>query len=220
MLTDYPDYEYGEILPFIPASARRILNVGCGIGRFGSFLDGREVYGVDPNPETPSSSTQNYFRSVYHGSFPEVVPAGANFDCIVFNEVLEKLVDPSSAVRSCLTYLAPGGCVVATITNLRYMGALKGLIFNADWTYTDAGVLDHRHLRWFTHKTGRTLFEQNGFMVDLVEPVNIETNWKARLLSLIPQLADMAALRFVVVAHPDGLTPFLPSWMSCQNPDQ
>lgn len=202
MLTDYPDYDRREVLPFLPADAGRILDVGCASGAFGSLLQDREAYGLEPNPRAATLARSQYIH-VYNGIFPGALPAGVTFDCIVFNDVLEHFVDPYSAVRQTARFLAPGGSVVASLPNMRYMRVIKRLIVNADWTYDPAGgVLDETHLRWFTHKTMRTLFEDNGFVVERMAPINVETTWKARALQLLPSFADMAAKQFVIVARP------------------
>lgn len=204
LLIDYPDYDRGEVVPFLPAGAVRILDVGCASGGFASHLDDREAYGLEPNPRAAASARLVY-REVYEGVFPEAVPPGSTFDCLVFNDVLEHFVDPYSAVRAATRFLDPGGCVVASLPNMRYMRVLKRLVVDADWTYDPTGgVLDMTHLRWFTQKTMCSLFEDNGFVVESITPINVLTTWKARLLSLVPRLADLPVQQFVVVARPAG----------------
>ncbi len=199
MLHNYDDCERREVVPFIPPGAKRILDVGCARGGFGALLTDREVYGVEPNPEAATVAAKRY-RHVYRGVFPDVVPEGEVFDCTIFNDVLEHLVDPYAAVRDCRDYLAMDGHVVASIPNMRYVQVLKRLLFNADWTYTDVGVLDRTHLRWFTHKTMRSLFEENGFTVETLAPINVHEGRCGKVLIHIRPLADLAALQFVVVA--------------------
>ena len=201
MITTYPDFERREVLPFLPVGALRVLDVGCASGGFGRALGDRESYGIEPNADA-AVLAEPFYRKVYRGVFPDDVPAGETFDCIVFNDVLEHFVDPYSAVRACLDRLRPNGRVVASIPNMRYMRVIKNLLVRADWTYQDAGILDRTHLRWFTYKTMRSLFEENGFVVEQVAPINVETSWKAQVLQRIPPLADMAAEQFVVVARP------------------
>ena len=201
MITAYPDFERREVLPFLPVGALRVLDVGCASGGFGRALGDRESYGIEPNADA-AVLAKPFYRKVYRGVFPDDVPAGETFDCIVFNDVLEHFVDPYSAVRACLDRLRPDGRVVASIPNMRHMRVIKNLLVRADWTYQDAGILDRTHLRWFTYKTMRSLFEDNGFVVEQVAPINVETSWKAKVLRRIPPLADMVAEQFVVVARP------------------
>jgi 2-polyprenyl-3-methyl-5-hydroxy-6-metoxy-1,4-benzoquinol methylase len=201
LVNTYPAWSRGEVLPYVPRDARRILDVGCGAGGFGAHLTARDVFGVEPNA-TAADLAAAHYQVVYRGVFPEAVPRGATFDCIVFNDVLEHLVDPWSAVRASIAMLTDRGTVIASIPNMRYMRVLRRLLFNADWTYQSYGVLDRTHLRWFTYKTMRKLFEDNGFVVDRLVPINVENGWKARLIRLVPYISDLAALQFVVVARP------------------
>lgn len=201
LVKDYPAWTRGEVAPFLPKEARRILDVGCGSGGFATHLTDREAYGLEPNPRAADLAEAHY-QAVYRGVFPDAVPTGATFDCIVFNDVLEHLIDPWAALRVCKAMLTERGCVVASIPNMRYMRVLRRLVINADWRYTNYGVLDRTHLRWFTHKTIRTLFEDTGFRVETLEPINQESGWKARVLRAIPPAADMAAQQFLVVARP------------------
>ena len=201
MMVDYPDYDRREVLPFLPTDAHRILDVGCASGGFGGHLRDREAFGLEPNVRAAALARSQY-HDVFVGTFPDAVPVGEKFDCIVFNDVLEHLVDPYLAVRDTARYLKPGGSVLASIPNMRYMRVIRRLVINADWTYDpNGGVLDATHLRWFTHKTMRGLFEDNGFIVEMMAAINVDTGWKARLLSLLPTFADMPARQFVIVAR-------------------
>ena len=51
-LTHYYQGERSEMLEFIPADAKRILEVGCGEGGFSAFLKeklGAEIWGIEIN---------------------------------------------------------------------------------------------------------------------------------------------------------------------------
>jgi ribosomal protein L11 methylase PrmA len=50
----YFQFQRSEMLPFVPASAKRVLDVGCGAGLFSRALKhklGAEVWGVEPDPD-------------------------------------------------------------------------------------------------------------------------------------------------------------------------
>jgi 2-polyprenyl-3-methyl-5-hydroxy-6-metoxy-1,4-benzoquinol methylase len=189
-----------EVLPFIPDRARRILDVGCGPGGFGAILAGRTVHGVEPNPVAADLAAEHY-DAVFRGIFPDALPANEIYDCVVFNDVLEHMIDPWAAVRFTHQILSPGGTVVASLPNMRYLPVFKGYLLG-DWTYQETGVMDNSHLRWFTVRTMRALFEGNGFRVQQVKPICRRRSWKATLVSLIPSLRDLPAQQFVIVATP------------------
>src|SRR5438445_10417804 len=87
------DYRRGEMLPFLPTTFRSLLDVGCASGRFVGAVKERfpdaDIWGIDPVAYDDGGGG---FRRVV-GRFPDDLPGGLQFDCIVFNDVLEHLVD-------------------------------------------------------------------------------------------------------------------------------
>lgn len=192
-----------EMLPFIPESATTILDVGCSHGRFGSVLKEANpdwtVVGVEPDAGAMSNAAGHY-DEVIHGFYPDDLATGSRFDCIVFNDVLEHVVDPWGMVSRTLAYLTPGGRVVASIPNVRYVMVVRELALRGRWEYADWGVLDRTHLRFFTRKSIEELFTSNGFGVETLTPINPAKDWKASLL--VGPFRDMRFQQFAVVAGP------------------
>lgn len=202
----YLDAERAEIAPHIPAECRTVLDVGCWRGAFGQYLKQQrpwlEVWGIDSSSEAVRHAEIRLDHFLY-GDYPEVVP-DLRFDCIVFNDVLEHMVDPWTALSSAIPLLAKGGRVVASIPNVRHYSVLRGLALQGDWRYADCGLLDRTHLRFFTRKSMVRLFDQSGFTVREIEPVNMSTS--DRLGSIVRRFPRLAAellfLQYVVVAEP------------------
>ena len=170
-----PDWYYAlareDMLKYVPEGARTVLEVGCSAGYFGRALKelkpDREVWGIEIN-ETAAEQAKANIDKVLVGGVETVLdelPEGY-FDCVVFNDVLEHLVDPELVLRKLIRNIAPGGAVVASIPNVRYFPVLFRLILRKEWHYVDNGVLDRTHLRFFTVKSIREMFE--GLHYDLV----------------------------------------------------
>ncbi len=125
-----------EMLTFVPADCRRLLDVGCGTGAFGELLKQTrkiEIWGVEPvtSAAEKASARLDY---VINGTFDSgtKLPAGY-FDCVVFNDVLEHMVAPEQALRYAKTLLSQGGAIVASIPNVRYLqGAFGNSYFTVD----------------------------------------------------------------------------------------
>ncbi len=199
-------YDYRErrsVLPFIPSSGR-VLDVGCSLGGFGVALRDRDAnqptVGIELDPLAAGQARGRYDK-VLVGAYPEALDPAERFDCIVFNDVLEHLVDPWEVLRRSVDHLTPSGCVVASIPSIRFLPAVVRLVVLGQWTYTDAGTLDRTHLRFFTGKSMLDLFTSSGYAVDSINPIN---PWRDQewLRTLLPD--DMACMQLVVVAHPSG----------------
>ena len=93
------------------------------------------------------------------GAYPAVLPAGERFDCIIFNDVLEHMVDPQRVLAVARSHLTERGCVIASLPNVRNISVIAPLVLYGRWDYADAGLLDRTHVRWFTKSTMRELFE-------------------------------------------------------------
>jgi hypothetical protein len=56
--------------------------------------------------------------------------------------------------------------------SVRHIDVVLDLVLRGEWRYREAGVLDRTHLRFYTRKTIVDLFEENGFEVKQVSPIN------------------------------------------------
>jgi SAM-dependent methyltransferase len=93
------------------------------------------------------------------------------FDTIVCNDVLEHLTYPWVTLERLRPRLRPGGVVVASIPNIRYLPALSRIIFVRDFPLDDGGVFDGTHVRWFTLKGIRRMFEAAGYGVQTMKGI-------------------------------------------------
>jgi 2-polyprenyl-3-methyl-5-hydroxy-6-metoxy-1,4-benzoquinol methylase len=196
------DFERAEMLRYLPASLRSVLDVGCASGRFTSAMRKRfpdaDIWGIDP----VAYDDAGRFRRIV-GRFPDDLPGELRFDCIVFNDVLEHLVDPWEALRATLPLLLPGGSVVASIPNIRNIEILRALVVHGRWQYADIGILDRTHLRFFTRSGIVDLFECSGWRVRTIEPLNIKGRPRHAVNRLSRgRLSGFVAEQFAVVATP------------------
>lgn len=204
-MPDYADRERPEVADLVPRSAKRLLDVGCAKGGFGRemALRGVEVWGMEVDEEAARVAAGRLSRVIV-GEYPEALPGGEHFDCITFNDVLEHMADPQRALSAAHSHLADGGCVIASIPNVRHISVVLPLVLNGRWDYVDAGVLDRTHLRWFTKATMVDLFEQAGYRVEQQDAINFtELGGKARLLNLLGRRKEQfLAEQYVLLAVP------------------
>ena len=203
-----------EMIPFIPSHAQSLLEVGCGSGAFASNLKERRaivITGIEPQQAAYEEASAILDR-VLQLDVDSGIEAlkDQRFDCIVFNDVLEHLVDPWNTLKKISELLLPGGCVVVSIPNARYMPVFKEFVFNADWQYREDGVMDRTHLRFFTKKSIKIMFESTGYEVTELQGINgIDFPWKYSFLNRLVgrRLEDTRYKQYACVARLRGEHP-------------
>ena len=196
-----------EMPGFIPVSCKRILEVGCGEGNFGLLLkqrEGVEVWGVELS-EASAAIASTRLNRVFAGDFYHNYPALPKkyFDCLVFNDVLEHFTDPERALELCRDILVPGGYIVSSIPNVRYIRNLYEVVVQKDWEYKAGGILDRTHYRFFTQKSIIRMFSSKGYTVVSCTGINKTNNILAIMLGVftLGYMADVRFLEFATVAR-------------------
>jgi 2-polyprenyl-3-methyl-5-hydroxy-6-metoxy-1,4-benzoquinol methylase len=196
-----------EMLDFVPKDAARILEIGCGEGVFGSQLarrQGAEVWGIEPNRAAAEIAATRLFKAE-NGMFGGNVSAPRkHFDCVIFNDVLEHMPDPWDALELAKDFLRDrNSVVVASIPNFRYWHNMVEIVIHKDFAYSDAGVLDRTHLRFFTRKTIVELFTKAGFEILAMSGINPTPSRRFKLANfiLMNRISDMEFLQFGLVAR-------------------
>ncbi len=208
---EYFSHTREEILSLVPQSARSILDVGCGAGALGLRLqDLRPDRAIDGIELVKNVAPVGKYRKVFIGNVERVMPDLARgkrrYDCVIFADVLEHLVDPWSVVAASGALVSPKGCVIASIPNIRNYSVLHGLFLKGDWTYTSEGLLDKTHLRFFTLGSIRTMFENSGFVIDRVNTVRYPPSRGLNkivhtILSRTKRFSGLDVFQYLVVAR-------------------
>lgn len=196
-----------EIRSLIDFDFKTILDVGMGAGEFLFYLKKVrpeiETWGVEIEPkyfqEAKSKVDKAFLGSIENNL--ERLPDNY-FEIITFNDVLEHLVDPWEVLKKIKTKLKTGGKIVASIPNFRYINNLKKLLLNKDFKYTNDGILDKTHLRFFTEKSIPYLFEEAGYKIQKIQGINPRNTLKFYLVNLLTlgYYRDTNYLQFYVVA--------------------
>jgi SAM-dependent methyltransferase len=182
------------VLIRIPPEARRVLDVGCGDGALGHGIKARrptEVVGVTCSEEEAVRA-----RSV----LDEVVSADlesadlthlGTFDCIVCSHVLEHVREPVRLLVRLRENLAADGIVLIAVPNtLHYRQRLAFLA--GRFQYTDGGLMDRTHYRFFDWNTARDLVREAG--LHLVEASAVGGFPGSRLLGPLRDPLDRLAV--------------------------
>ena len=164
-----------EMLKFIPVNSQKILEVGCGEGKFSAQLvrDDVETWAIEPNVNSAKKASEK-LQKVLIGTIEDKIDEVPDdyFDVIIMNDVIEHLLEPWDDLQRLKPKLKGDGVFISSIPNVRYAKNLFNILFKRDWKYTDDRILDITHYRFFTKKSIRRLFEENGYEVQKIKGVN------------------------------------------------
>lgn len=153
----------------------RILEVGCSSGYFGASLRacGHVVWGIEPF-QRAAQAAQDVLDHVHVGDIQSFFNEFPNerFDVIVFGDVLEHIDNPVSILQKCREFLNPNGRVVASIPNVSHV-AIRTMLIEGRWDYSDLGILDRTHLRFFTRDSAIEMFSDAGYQVHQISAVRL-----------------------------------------------
>jgi 2-polyprenyl-3-methyl-5-hydroxy-6-metoxy-1,4-benzoquinol methylase len=208
---DPADHERRELVPFVPAEAELVVDVGCGHGRLGELLrrPGRSVVGIEPDAAMAEVAAGRLDRVLAGPAESELPRLEGAIDCAVFADVLEHTADPAALLREVREHLAPGGVVVVSVPNLAFAPILRDLAAGR-YEPTVAGVQARDHLTPFTPRSLVRMAEETGFTVERLEPLPApltrRQRWWARLAAWSSggDPRDLLAPQWVAVLRATG----------------
>lgn len=149
-------------------TGKRVLEVGAGDGKFGAQLieAGNEVTAVNAEPKAavPNGYQELIAADLEEGLQPMSRLKNKQFDCILLLDRLEHLQDPSKLLEDCRRMLEARGKLIVSVPNAVNITLRLMMLFGI-FQYSDRGILDWKHLRFFTRRTLRRLLEEHGFRI-------------------------------------------------------
>lgn len=191
-----------------------VLDIGCGAGLLGRVLHDNtpslQVDGIDPAIQSGHVGLSGYRRfislpleHVLHEEWIRV------YDWYVFADVLEHFAYPDVMLRQLVTTSGAEAKFVISVPNIGHISTRLDLLFG-DWCYTQSGILESTHLRFFTLDTLSKVLNSAGLYLEKVFFLNrflspsifhqIGLARSVAALMLMGARAHPAAYQFVVVA--------------------
>ena len=158
-----------DLIDLIPPETSRILEVGCASGMTGRVLREKgfeEIVGIEVNEEVAQPGRPYYDQLIIGDVEQMSLPfEKEHFDCILYGDVLEHLVDPWSVLKEHHRFLKRGGTIICSIPNIRHYRIIKRLMFKGKLEYAGDGILDRTHLRFFTLDSIQAMLNEAGFEI-------------------------------------------------------
>lgn len=179
-----------EIVPLIPAGSSKILEIGCGAGETLSYLKTTGhcdwAGGIELSPIAAQSAKEKLDWVLTGNIESDILPFEENsLDVILCLDVLEHLYDPWTVISKAHALLKPGGLLICSIPNIRHYRASLPLLFLGRWRYTDDGILDRTHLRFFTRESAVELVSSSGLRINFISSTGLGMWTKAGMVNII-----------------------------------
>jgi 2-polyprenyl-3-methyl-5-hydroxy-6-metoxy-1,4-benzoquinol methylase len=202
-----------DIINLIPVNTEKVLDVGCSIGTVGEQIKQRnrdtKVTGIEID-KAMAEVAKGKLDRVIIGNIEEIDLAAlfqpGKFDCVIFGDILEQIIDPWYLMKRITNYLSVDGVVIASIPNIRYYETILNLLFRGYWPYRERGIYDKTHLRFFTLKNIKELFTNSGLMIhDIKRKYRIiekphSINKFSKYFAFFP-IRDLIAFQYLIVAR-------------------
>ncbi|WP_426328037.1 class I SAM-dependent methyltransferase [Pedobacter sp. R-06] len=165
----YSNVGNSNILQFINKDDCRVLDIGCGAGDNAKILKGQNHFidGITLSDAEKKIADQ-YFENVYIFDLENGLPSEVknnHYDYILCSHVLEHIAFPEKLLKDLeeITSKQETKILVALPNIMYYKTRIKIALGNFD--YTDDGIMDYTHLRWYTIKSAKKLFLRYNFAI-------------------------------------------------------
>lgn len=169
------------LLQHIPAHST-VLELGPASGYMTKIMAGRGclVDAIELNAQDAQKAAP-YCRKIFVGSVEDeeiFSSLTGPYQIALMADVLEHLRRPESVLNRVRKLLAPGGSALVSLPNVVYW-RMRLEYLRGRFDYTDMGILDRTHLRFFTLKTAVAMFEACGFRVETIAcPTPIDASFR------------------------------------------
>lgn len=196
---------------------KRVLELGAASGYMTRVLrdHGCRVTAVEYDETALDDLSEAAERAIIGDLNDPALLAGiqGQFDVVLAGDVLEHLLDPLGVLSACVGRLSSNGRVVISVPNMSHAD-LKLSLLQGVFNYTETGLLDKTHIRFFTFDTLMELLASAGVVPVKIDRMQIPVfgtelavpreSVAAAVLAAALEAPESETYQFVVSAVPVG----------------
>ncbi len=198
----YYGSDRGDVLALIPKGTKKILDIGCGAAQTWAARPEFEVWGVERN-ETAAALAKKHLRKVFSSDIDQAMPELLNekFDVVFLADVLEHLYDLWGLLIKLKELIGKNGVLLMSVPNFGHHRVLKRILFRKEFRYSQEGILDIDHIRFFCKKDVEWMLSKTGYKIERLSR-KFSTTRIGRILNTLclGLLDDLLTEQFIVVA--------------------
>lgn len=201
------------ILNHLPQKPKRVLDIGCGTGQLASYIRQQydcQIVGVTYSEEEATKAALYLDQTIVCDLNNPSLTDLEKFDCVICSHVLEHLYQPQNLLNQLYNVLLPKGKLIIALPNVLHwkqrLEFLKG-----NFKYTEGGLMDSTHFRFFDWDTAFDLVQSSGFKVisreaDGYFPLPVIRKFIKPLVPRIDRVASqlmpgLLGVQFIIVAQ-------------------
>lgn len=170
MLSINKPYTSHSIILGLVGHNKKVLEIGCATGYMSKYLkenNSCKVTGVEINKDFVKNAKDVCDRLIIGDIENKDTLNKINdiFDVIICADVLEHLFNPYFVLINLKNFLTKDGNIIVSIPNVACWEIRKRLLVG-NFDYEDSGILDKTHIRFFTLKTAREMFEKCNLQIE------------------------------------------------------
>ncbi len=155
------------VIAHVNGKAARILDIGCGVGDNARLLknQGHVVDGITLSPQERDLAAE-HCQNVYIHNLENGLPSDTlnqRYDYIICSHVLEHIAFPAKLITDIHKIASLNQAqVIVALPNLMYYKTRTQVLLG-NFNYTESGIMDYTHLRWYTMASAQHLFKSFNF---------------------------------------------------------
>jgi len=189
----------------LPAQ-NKVLDVGTATGMLARLCPNTSLrfFGVETNADWAQVASP-YYEKIWIQSIDEMEEELLRgYNAVILGDVLEHLSAPEPALKKLVNLQVPGSLFMISVPNIANFWVRLNLLFGR-FDYTDRGILDRTHLRFFTRKTLVGMIKNAGLEIVSIRATPIPLELVSKFFVTAPGKPLHAAFAWLTSLFPTML---------------